>query len=271
MWMEVIYAVLSLSIIGTLLGGLLAYVAGVFTVTVNEKIVSISEVLPGVNCGGCGYAGCGAYAKGIVENDASTGLCAAISDDEIKKIANIVGVDADKADRKRAMVMCFGGDEKTKKKYKYIGISDCDTVNKLGGGSKKCVHACLGLGDCVKKCKFDAIKLENGIAVIDAKLCRMCGVCISSCPKGIIKSIPYKVGYYVQCSSKDKGIVTRANCEIGCIACKLCEKACRYGAITVNDNSASINYDLCKYCGECATACPRKIIRTGFLGKDEHI
>ena len=257
---DILTALVCFAVISGVLGVILAVSAKVFAVKTDERIEKINEYLPGANCGGCGYTGCAALAQAIVEGKAEVNACNSVSEEALTRIGEIMGVKAEHGKRFRAQVMCSGTHELAKKKYIYNGIADCAAANKLAGGDKLCPNGCIGLGSCKAACKFDAIHIINGVAAVDYDKCRACGACVSACPKGIIRLIPYNAKHWVGCMSTDKGPVTKSFCEVGCISCKLCEKKCPTGAIKVTDFVAEINYDLCTGCGECEKACPRKII-----------
>ena len=263
--MNILWAFLAFSALGLVLGILLALVSKVFAVKTNPKVEEIVELLPGANCGGCGYTSCHALAEAIEAGIAKTNSCRATNEDNIKKISEIMGVEAEKTVRMRAQVMCSGTFDRAKSKYIYEGPRDCAAVVKLGGGNKLCLNGCIGYGTCVSKCNFDAIKVVDGVAHIDYDKCMGCGACVSACPKQIIKLIPYHSAYWVGCMSVDNGKITMKNCEVGCIGCKLCEKNCEEGAIKIENFVASIDYDKCTGCGVCVTKCPRHIIRTGNI------
>ena len=246
--------------IGLGLGFLLAYAGKVFAAEVDERIELICDVLPTANCGGCGYAGCKAFAEAVVEGKVKTNACPVCTDEMCKEIAEIMGEQALSSVRFRAQVMCSGTTDLAWDKYEYEGIHDCIGANRLAWGSKACPNGCLGLSTCVKNCKFDAIKIEKGVAAVDYEKCTACGACASACPKRIIKLIPFNATHWVGCMSDDKGAVTRKNCTIGCIACKICEKKCPDGAIKISDFNATIDYEKCTHCGICVDACPRRVI-----------
>lgn len=257
---SILTAVFWFAVMGCVLGLLLAIASKIFYVKVDERIGEISDVLPRANCGGCGFAGCGALAEAIVNGKAKVGACVACDEKCISEISRIMGCDAEVTARKRAKVMCSGTHEAAAKKYVYTGAPDCIAASKLGGGDKLCPNGCIGLGTCAKVCVFGAIKVENGIATVDDTLCEGCGRCVKACPKGVIKLIPFDAPYSVACVSQDKGAVTKSYCDVGCIGCRICEKNCPVGAITVNGSIALIDYDKCTGCGICAQKCPRKII-----------
>lgn len=250
--------------------GLLLAVAGkAFHVKIDEKVEAIKEYLPGANCGGCGYSGCEALAEAISKGEAKPTACTATGMDEAKKIAEIMGVVAEEAVRMRAQVMCSGTPEYAKKKYVYEGAPDCIAAARMGGGDKLCPNGCIGLGTCVDSCQFDAIKIENGVAAVDYTKCKGCGVCVLACPKKIISLIPFDSYHWVGCMSVEDGKTTRKNCEVGCISCRICEKNCPQGAITVNDLIASIDYSKCSGCDICTSKCPRKIIWSARVQKSD--
>lgn len=246
--------------LGLLFGVLLAVAAKVFEVKVDERVPQITDCLPGANCGGCGYSGCAALAQAIVNGEAKPTACSVGGDETAQKIGVIMGVEVGQTTRMRAQVMCSGTNDFAKKKYIYAGAKDCISAVKMGGGDKLCPNGCIGLGTCVNICPFNAISVVNGVAVVDYKKCEGCGACIHACPKSIIKLIPYNSRHWVGCMSVEKGAMTRKQCDVGCISCKMCEKACEYDAIKVTDFVASINYEKCVGCGKCVEKCPRHII-----------
>lgn len=257
---SIVIAVLVVGLIGLAFGLLLALAAVIFKVDVDERVEKISEVLPGANCGACGYAGCSAYASAVVENDAPVNACSVGKDKVAELIGAIMGKVADETIPMTARVLCGGDCEQAKEKYEYYGIADCNAANKLGGGAKACVSGCLGLGSCVSVCQFDAIHIVDGIAVVDEEKCTACGRCRNICPKNVIQIMPKDTKVYVKCNSHKSGKDVNAVCKVGCIACKICEKNCPFEAISVKDNLAVIDYDKCKFCGVCAEKCPKKAI-----------
>lgn len=257
---EIFIACICFIALGGFLGILLSVAAKVLIVKQDKRIDRIADILPNANCGGCGYAGCGNYAKAIVESGEKCNLCGVGGKEAAEKISEIMGIKVEHSERYRAQVMCSGTVSHAKKKYILEGIDDCVTAEKLAGGDKMCPNGCIGLGTCTKACPFGAISLQNGVAYVDYDKCRACGACVVACPKGIIKLIPFDAQYWVGCMCVEKGAKTRTYCEVGCISCKLCEKNCPTGAITVDNFVAHIDYDKCIHCGKCESACPRKII-----------
>ena len=268
-YMNILIATLSFAALGAVIGLLLAAASKAFAVPVDEKAEKITAMLPGANCGGCGYSGCAALAEAISAGRAKPGACTVGGAETADAIPSFLGVKAEKTVRMRAQVMCCGTPALAKKKYIYEGIADCRAAMQLGGGDKLCPNGCIGLGSCASRCPFGAISIRDGVAEVDYLKCRGCGVCVSTCPKNIIRLIPYDSNVWVGCSSVEKGAVTRTYCDVGCIGCRICEKSCEHGAITVNGFLASIDYDKCVGCGKCAEKCPRKIIRMPAPGENK--
>lgn len=248
---------------GLLVGLLLGLASKLFHVKVDERELFIRDLLPGNNCGGCGFAGCDALAKAIAGGSAAVNACPVAGSEIHTKIGELMGKVAEgKAKRKVAYVKCSGTCDKAGIKYEYDGLADCNKASVVpGGGDKACSYGCLGYGSCVKACKFDAIHVVNGIAVVDRKKCVACGKCVEACPKNLIELVPEETSYRVQCNSKDKGKEVRAVCAVGCIGCMICVKQCEFDAVHVENNLAYIDPEKCTGCGKCAEKCPQKIIR----------
>lgn len=256
----VVYSVAVLGVLGAVFGLLLAIAAKKFAVSVDERQEKIVESLPGANCGGCGFAGCSAYASAVIAGEAPIGKCAAGGQEAAEKMAAIMGVEAGTVEKTVAFVRCTGGGE-AQKKFEYYGISDCLAATKIGGnGPAACAYGCLGFGTCAAACPFGAMSVVNGVAHVDEEKCTGCMTCAEACPRGLITSKPYDAKVAVGCASKDKGAAVRAICGKGCIGCMLCVKACEHDAIHVADNLASIDWTKCVGCGACVEKCPRKII-----------
>ncbi|MBE7030924.1 MAG: RnfABCDGE type electron transport complex subunit B [Ruminococcaceae bacterium] len=259
---QILYPALAVGAIGLFLGGLLAVASIVFRVETDERVEQIAEILPGANCGGCGYAGCSAFAKAIVEDGAPINRCNLMTAETAEKIAGIMGVEAGVITKKVARVACRGTAECAGDQYVSYGLNDCVAAAALGGGPKACAYGCMGLGSCVSVCQFGAISVVDGVAAVDEDACTGCGACASVCPKNVIAMVDADSRVFVGCSSRDKGAVVKTYCEVGCIGCKICEKKCEFGAISVVDNVAVIDPEKCTNCGVCASACLKKIIVT---------
>ena len=247
---------------GVLFGYLLSLASKFFAVKIDERVEKIRSCLPGANCGGCGYAGCDAYAAAVNEG-APVNLCNAGGQPVADQIAAITGRDAGKVEEKKAFVYCSGGGS-GKFRYEFFGMESCIPASRVDGGPHVCSFACVGLGSCTKVCRFHAISIKNGVAVVDHDLCTGCGACVAECPKGIIGLVPVSQNVAVPCRSHMKGADTMKSCDLGCIGCKRCEKTCEHGAITVTDALASIDYEKCVSCGKCLEVCPRHLIRSIF-------
>lgn len=261
---DVLTALIPLALFGLLFGVLLGIASKVFHVHVDERVDKIREILPGANCGACGYAGCAAYAEAIVKDKAPMNRCTASDNSVSSKIAAIMNVAPNEPVVKmRAQVMCSGTKDLAKTKFQYDGMMDCVSVSRLGGGDKECPFGCVGYGTCVKVCPFHAIKVENGVAVVEYEKCVGCGLCAKACPKNIIKLVPYTSEYWVGCLSQEDGKSVRNYCKIGCIGCGICERNCPSDAIHVKNGVAVIDYDRCIQCGTCFEKCPRSTIWFG--------
>ncbi|MBR5153167.1 MAG: RnfABCDGE type electron transport complex subunit B [Clostridia bacterium] len=257
---QILLAVLIIGGMGLLFGALLGIAGKLFAVKVDERVPMILEILPGANCGGCGYAGCSAYANALAEGGVRPNMCPVGGTDAAEKISQILGVENDDKEKLVARVLCNGTPERALQKYIFDGPMDCYSANRLGGGEKICPHGCLGFGSCVKVCQFDAISIQNGVAVVDVEKCVACGACAKECPKKIIKILPAKSKYTITCKSVEKGKVTRHDCIVGCIGCGICAKNCPQEAITVKDNLAAIDPLKCINCGICMEKCPQHAI-----------
>lgn len=244
-----------LAAMGLLFGVGLAVAAKKFAVEADERQERIVEVLPGANCGGCGYAGCGGYATAVVEGNAPVTGCPVGGSEVAAKIAEIMGVEAQSGKRMVARVICQGAQDVCGIKFHYEGLQDCSAANLIGDGFKKCRFACLGLGNCVRVCQFGALKVEKGLAVVDMNKCTACGKCVEACPKDCIRLERAGAPVLVRCRNQDKGKQVRDVCAKGCIDCKLCSKACKFGAVTHENNLPVMDYDKCVGCLQCEAAC----------------
>lgn len=264
--MEILNSILVLGILGLVFGAVLAYASKKFAVEVDERVEQILETLPGANCGGCGYPGCGGLATAIVEGKASVNGCPVGGAECASKIGAIMGITAEAGEKVVAKVNCKGNCQSAKNKYEYEGISDCRAASVLNGGAKSCKFGCLGLGTCSDVCKFDAITIQDGIAIIDEEKCVLCGKCIEACPKQLITKKPANKEVTVECNSREFGKAVKEKCSVGCIGCGLCVKACKFDAIEFENKIAKVVYDKCVGCMACVEKCPTKVIK-GDLSK----
>ena len=273
--MEILIAIGILGGLGLIFGLVLAIASKVFYVETDPRLDELNECLPGANCGGCGYAGCGGYAEAVLKGEAAIGKCASGGDECAQKMAEIMGVKAEKTVRRVAMVRCSGYRRKDAEgkpigmmdKGAYEGIHDCLAATKVAGrGHTICKFGCLGFGNCVEACKYDAIHVVDGVARVDFDKCVGCMSCAAVCPRGVIASVEYGEHIVISCSSHAKGNITTRGCTLGCIGCGLCKKVCPKGAISLDRNLAVIDYSKCDNCGLCVSVCPKKMIRNASQG-----
>ena len=258
--LKLITPVITMAALGLFFGAGLAYALKIFGVRIDPDTALIITKLPGVNCGACGAAGCAGFAQALKKGEAMPSGCA-VSDDEARiSIAQILGMDYNPKVKTIAAVLCSGG-KRAKDKYAYRGIRNCKAASLVFGGHKACAFGCLGLGDCVDICPFDAITISaDALPVVDAHKCTACGKCIAVCPKKLFELIPTDKLYYVKCSSKDAGGVVTRVCSAGCIGCRKCEKACPSVAVNIENNLSKINYGKCQSTGKCFEVCPTKVV-----------
>ena len=258
---SIVIATLILAVLGVLVGLFLGFASDKFAVEVDEKEQKVRQLLPGNNCGGCGYAGCDAMAKAIAAGEAPVNGCPVGGASVAAAIGEVMGVSAEETVKKTAFVKCSGTCDKVTVKYEYYGEADCRELGVVpGAGEKGCSHGCMGYGSCVKACQFDAIHVVNGVAVVDQEKCTACGACTKVCPNHLIELLPVSNTVRVFCSSTDNGKVVRSVCSAGCIGCTLCTRQCGFDAIHVNNFLAKIDPEKCTACGKCAEKCPTKVI-----------
>lgn len=258
----IIWTIAILTLLGLVLAIVLYLVAEKFKVEEDSRIDDVEKVLPGANCGGCGHAGCHAFAKSCVESgDLDKNFCPVGGNDTMKKVAAVLGMEVKEKAPMVAVVRCNGTCENRPRVNDYGGYKSCRVKAALYSGDTECSFGCLGCGDCVAACQFGAIRMnpETGLPEVDQEKCTACGACAKACPKNIIElrnKGPRGMRVYVSCVNKDKGAVARKACKAACIGCGKCTKVCPHGAITVENNLAYIDFTKCKLCKKCVAECP---------------
>lgn len=262
MSLTVLITVISLSLLALVSAVILFFVASKFRVFEDPRIDLVQEVLPAVNCGGCGFAGCRNFAEALVKAETFDGLYCPVGGAEVMgKAAQILGKEAPVVNPLVAVLLCNGSPEFRPHKNLYNGVNDCRIAHSLYIGETDCSYGCLGSGDCVRACIFDAIHMnpETGLPVIIDDKCVSCGACVKACPRNLIelrKKAKKDRKIYVACSNCDKGGPAKRACSVACIACTKCLKVCSFNAITIEKNLAYINADKCTFCRKCAPECP---------------
>ncbi len=275
MSITVIYTIVSLSALGVVAAVILYFVAQKFKVEEDPRIDEVEGMLPGANCGGCGFPGCRSFAENMVKaNDISDMNCPVADSQTMAAIGHYLGFEVSAQDPKIAVIKCNGTCSNRNKTNNYDGASSCAIASSLYAGDTGCSFGCLGHGDCVDVCNFDAIYIDEttGLPVVNDN-CVACGACIIACPKGIIelrKKGPKDRRIFVSCINKDKGAVAKKACNVACIGCMKCAKVCPFEAITIDNNLAYIDYNKCKLCRKCVSECPTNaIVEVNFVPKKQ--
>lgn len=268
MW-DVLTAVVFLGLLALLAAVVLYVCSRKFAVYEDPRIAEVSACLPGANCGGCGYAGCAAFADALVKGaDAGSieGMaCPVGGNATMSSIANVLGMAVGDAEPKVAVVRCQGSCEARQRVATYDGLQTCTAMHAAGMGETACGYGCLGCGDCVEACTFGAIAInqETCLPEVNDDLCVACGACVKACPRHVIelrKKGPKNHRIYVGCVNKDKGPDAKKACKAACIGCGLCLKECKFEAITIAGNLSYIDDQKCRMCRKCEQACPTQAI-----------
>lgn len=258
----ILVAVLVLGVIGAIFALVLYFVAQKFKVVEDPLIDEIEGVLPGANCGGCGKSGCRALAEAFVKQGNMDGLrCPVGGDETAQKVASLLGCAVEEGTPQVAVLRCNGSCNNAKAKVHYDGLQDCSFVGTVMAGESGCAFGCVGLGNCVKACQFDALVLdaETGLPSVNENNCVACGACVSACPRNLLElrnKGPKGHRVYVACRNKEKGGEARKSCSVACIGCGACQRVCPFGAITLENNLAYIDFNICKMCRKCVEVCP---------------
>ena len=258
----IIIALIVLGATGLLSALLLYIVALKFKVEEDPRIDQVQDVLPGANCGGCGFAGCRALAEACCKADSLDGLLCPVGGAAVmKQVGDILGMATTESEPLVAVVRCNGTCTARPHTNTYDGTRSCKIMHSLYVGETGCAFGCLGCGDCVNACQFDAIHInkETGLPEVDEERCTSCGSCVKACPRHIIelrKKGPKSRRVWVDCVNRDKGAIARKNCQNACIGCGKCSKECPFEAITVENNVAYIDWRKCRLCRKCVAVCP---------------
>lgn len=272
----ILITVISLSLLALLSAVILYFVAQKFKVFEDPRIDEVAAVMPQANCGGCGYAGCRNFAEALVAAETFEGLNCPVGGAEVMGIAGkILGREAPVVDPMVAVLLCNGSPDVRPRTSIYNGAADCRISNSLFIGETDCSYGCMGYGDCVRSCQFDAMYIDTATnlpVVIDSK-CVACGACVKACPRHLFelrKKAKKDKKIYVACSNCDKGGPAKRACKVACIGCIKCQKVCEYDAITIENNLAYIDAIRCKLCRKCVTVCPTNaIIEVNFPPRKE--
>jgi len=269
-----LYSLIILVSLGVLSAVLLYFVAQKFKVIEDPRIDEIAELLPGANCGGCGFAGCRSLAESIVKTESLEGKnCPPGGIAIMDKVAAHMGLAADKSEPKIAVIRCNGTRANARKKTNYDAAASCAFEHSLYAGEGGCPVGCLGCGDCVRSCLFDAMAMNPETGLPDVKdNCVACGTCVKSCPRGIIELRnrgKKDRRILVSCVNTEKGAIAQKNCNVACIGCGKCVKVCTFEAITMENNLAYIDFHKCKLCRKCAKECPKgSILELNFKAEE---
>jgi electron transport complex protein RnfB len=252
--------------IGAIFGIGLAFAAKRFSVKIDPKVEQVKESLANAHCGACGYAGCEQYAEAVVKNpDVPPNLCTPGGIMTARAVATITGKKAAAREPDFARIMCQGSWSRSLRKFKYEGVRDCRAVILAGGGDKTCRYGCLGYGTCSRVCPFDAITMtDDHLPHVDITKCTGCRKCEAACPTKVIEVLPASKQVLVTCHSKDRGVDTKKNCQVGCISCGICVKICPFDAPSIENNLSRIDLNKCRVCGLCVLKCPTNAV-TDFI------
>jgi electron transport complex protein RnfB len=262
----ILITIISLSLLALISAVILYFVAQKFKIFEDPRIDEVQAILPAANCGGCGFAGCRNFAEVLVKAESLDGLVCPVGGSLVMdQIATMLGKSAPVVDPKVAVLLCNGTPEYRPRTSTYDGASDCRISHSLYIGETDCSYGCMGYGDCVRACTFNAmfINSETELPVILDEKCVACGACVKACPRNLIelrKKAKKDRKIYVACSNCDKGGPARRACKVACISCNKCLNVCKFDAITIENNLAYIDAEKCTFCRKCVSECPTNAI-----------
>ena len=267
----IFYTIIVLVSLGFMAALILYFVSRQFKVDEDPRLVEVLEALPNTNCGGCGYPGCSAFANATLTTDDLNKLnCPVGGNAVMQEVASILGVEIEEKEPFIAVIKCAGSIGVRLHNNIYDGAPNCSIATDLFSGERGCSDGCVGLGECVESCKFDAMYMDEttGLPVVIEDKCTACNACVTTCPKNIIQLWPRgkkDKRIYIACVNEEKGGTARKECSMACSGCSKCVEECKYDAISVENNLARVDYDKCKLCGKCVVACDvRNIVATHF-------
>ncbi len=244
--------------VGLTFAALIAIAHRRFWVWEDPRIDAVSELLPGTNCGACGFAGCRAFAEALVGQATQPATCTVMGPGDIETVAGFLGVDAGETNRRVARLLCAGGCEVAPPRADYRGLGTCRAAAAVAAGGKGCPWGCLGLADCQVVCTFDAIWMnDDDLPVVVPELCTACGDCVEACPNDLFTMMPIAHKLIVQCRSPLEGDAIEALCRAACTACGKCVQDAAPGLIAIVNGLAVIDYAKHELASPAATArCP---------------
>jgi len=272
----ILFTIGSITILGFLAAAILYFIASKFKVYEDPKIDEVEDALPSTNCGGCGHPGCRAFAEACVKADDLSDLhCPVGGNETMQNVADLLGMEVEERDPFVAVVRCSGSFEYRQKVNTYDGTPNCTVADSLYGGDTGCQNGCLGFGECVDACDFEAMYMDEktGLPVVIEDKCTACNACVTACPRDIMELRPKgkrNRRIFVSCINQDKGGAAKKACEVACTGCSKCEAECKYDAITIENYLAYIDGDKCKNCRKCAPVCKsNSILEINFPPRKE--
>ena len=258
--MEIVVPTLIIGGIGMICGAILAVASKYLAVQEDPRLEQLTAILPGINCGACGFAGCSGYAEGMLKHHAEISLCGPGGQATANKIAAFLGVETVVKERSVAIVLCNGSNNRARRASRYNGIADCANAELVAGGGKACRYGCMGFGSCSRACPVNAIEISDGLAVVHPDICIGCGKCVAACPRKLIKLVPESRFIHVLCSSPERGPDVKKVCDVGCIGCTLCVKAVNAQGIQMKGALAVVDYSVPLLSEDPIAKCPQHTI-----------